>query len=232
MRRQQVLQCQHMAQTSSTGQCSPRFRILKCSLWVVIALLIVIGILALPLGCTTVIVPPANPPHPAQVYLLDYGYTSGLVLSTADGGAVKYVYGDWDYYALRRNDLWHGIAALFWPTQGALGRNVLPGSVSPEQVANYYAANVQHAYVITVDKAAALELADDLNALYEQYIDTEVVNIAYGLTFVHHPRRYTYFWNSNHAVASWLEALDCDVRGPAYHSSWRIEQPARSVDAD
>jgi hypothetical protein len=41
--------------------------------------------------------------------------------------------------------------------------------------------------------------------------------------FVHHQRRYTYFFHSNHMLAAWLEQLGCQLRGPAYGSQWSVE---------
>ena len=46
-------------------------------------------------GCTTVVVPPARVVEPAQVALLDHGRHASLVLETAEGGMVRYPYGDW-----------------------------------------------------------------------------------------------------------------------------------------
>jgi len=52
-------------------------------------------------GCTTTtIVPPPSPQAPATVLLLDHGLHASLVLPDETGRAVRYSYGDWDYYAL------------------------------------------------------------------------------------------------------------------------------------
>jgi hypothetical protein len=54
---------------------------------------------------------------------------------------------------------------------------------------------------------------------------------ALGFEFVKHPRRYTYFSNSNHMVADWLAELGCTVRGPAFSSRWKVRSPnERSPD--
>jgi hypothetical protein len=44
---------------------------------------------------------------------------------------------------------------------------------------------------------------------------------------VHHPQRYTWFWNSNHQTAAWLEEPGCEVRGAAFASRWRVREVER-----
>jgi hypothetical protein len=65
----------------------------------------------------------------------------------------------------------------------------------------------------------------ELERTFADHTDTALFNDAYHLTFVHHPRSYTYFYNSNHMVADWLRELGCQVRGPAYHSRWNVADP-------
>src|SRR5687768_11373806 len=89
---------------------------------------IALAVLAFELsGCTTTIIPPPSPQHPTTVFLLDHGRTPSLVLPTDDGQMTRYAYGDWTWYALAKTGVWEGFAALFLPTQGALGRKVMDG---------------------------------------------------------------------------------------------------------
>jgi hypothetical protein len=46
--------------------------------------------------------------------------------------------------------------------------------------------------------------------------------MSYHGKIVHHPRAYTAFWNSNHAVASWLRELGITTRGPSFGANWRV----------
>lgn len=136
---------------------------------------------------------------------------------------IRYAYGDWNWYALGRTNLLRGIAALFWPTQGTLGRAELAGPVSIENVRQRVVVEIEHLYPLYVERADVDHLRTRLDQIYYENQATEVVNPAQGLHFVHHPRRYTYFWNSNHAVASWLGELGCEIHGPAFDSRWEVE---------
>lgn len=189
---------------------------------ITLALAFAVVLLALPQACTNTIVPPASPADPVAVFLLDHGRTPSLVVPTDDGGMVRYAYGDWDYYALRQNDLWHGTLALFWPTQGALGRMELPGPPTSEAVRAQAGVGIEHLYRIEVERGAARQLQQHLDDIFHQHLDTLVCNEPYRLDFVHHPKRYTYLWNSNHAVANWLEQMGVRVRGLAFASKWRV----------
>jgi hypothetical protein len=68
-------------------------------------LLLVCAIVAaqvLPLVIPTTVVPPTRPADPATVFLVDFGRTPSLVLTVGDNRMVAYAYGDWAYYALRK----------------------------------------------------------------------------------------------------------------------------------
>lgn len=192
--------------------------------WLPVALLVLLAVFAGMASCTTRVYPPMNVADPATVYLLDHGRTPSLVLPTQRGTYVRFAYGDWDYYALRRNDLWHGIAALFWPTQGTLARREVPAEPDDDLEALLGRMNIhpQHVYPLQVERANAIQLHQWLDEVFESNRETMIVNKAYSLEFVHHSRSYTAFYNSNHALADWLRHLGCEVRGPAFTSKWKV----------
>ena len=68
------------------------------------------------------IIPPVNPIIPVNIYLVDYGLHARLILTDERKKCLEYAYGDWRYFALNQQDWLTGAAALFLPTQGALGR--------------------------------------------------------------------------------------------------------------
>jgi hypothetical protein len=157
------------------------------------------------------------------VLLLDHGRTASLILPDETGSAIRWAYGDWNYYALRRTSLWDGAAALFWPTQGALGRMELGGPVEIESVRlRLGRIGFDHAHLLRVERSAAARLHLQLTGLYEANAATEVRTPSVGLHFVHHPIRYTWFHNSNHVTAAWLRRLGCRVSGPTARSNWRV----------
>lgn len=156
------------------------------------------------------------------MFVVDHGRTSSLVIPAADGGLLRYAYGDWNYYALGKNDIGHGIAALLWPTQGALGRAWYPGPPTSANV-RQQVAFIESVLAINVATARVHSFEQQMEALYRSALGSAFYNRTSGLTFVHHPDHYTYFGNSNHAVATWLRELGCTIQGQAFRSSWRLQ---------
>jgi hypothetical protein len=194
--------------------------------WTVPAVLLVLLLLALasPLACTTTVIAPAAPADPVPVFLVDYGMTSAVALPHG-GGLAVYAYGDWQYYALADNTAWRGVAALAWPTQGAIGRGRLRGPATAASVmAQLQGRGAEAVHVVQAERASVERLIARIDRAYEDQRLTEVENAGYGMHFVQYPQRYTWFWNSNHQAAAWLEELGCEIRGPAFASRWRIRE--------
>jgi hypothetical protein len=171
-------------------------------------------------GCATTIIPPQVPGDAVEVFVVDHGRTTSLVVPT-NGGMLRFAYGDWRYYALGRKDLYHGIAALLWPTQGALGRAAFSGAQTALTIREN-SPGIESLHAVRVDSARVSAFERSMAVLYEAGREHEVENKSSRLNFVPHPRRYTYLWNSNHAVASWLRELGCETRGASFHASWRV----------
>jgi hypothetical protein len=187
-----------------------------------ITLAVLLGCLS---GCTTTVIAPASPQNPTTVFLLDHGRTPSLVLPTDDGRMIRYAYGDWTWYALAKTGIWEGFAALFLPTQGALGRKALDGPCDADHVEQRVNVGIEQLYSIEVEADKVAALRGCLDATFEANRATLVVNEPYGLEFVHHPRKYTFLCNSNHAVAQWLRELGCETRGGALFSNWKVRHP-------
>jgi hypothetical protein len=173
------------------------------------------------LAVPTTVIGPAGPVEPVRVFLIDYGRTPAIVLPITDSQMTAYVYGDWNYYALRHQGPIDSIAALLWPTQGALGRKEITGPPEADVVRRALGNDVEEIHTLQVERAAVDRLRATLDRAHHDRLDTAVT--AYDMVFVHHPQRYTYWWNSNHMTAAWLETLGCEVRGPAFGSWWRVE---------
>jgi hypothetical protein len=188
-----------------------------------VSLVLILGALALPAGCMNRVIPPAHVSNPVQIFLLDHGRTPSLVLPRGGGGMARYVFGDWNWYARGRTDLCSGLAALLLPTTAGLGLELFDGPIEADTVLDQISVDVAAIYPLVVEREAVERLVEHLEAIFEANSRTMVENQAYQLTFVHHPDRYTYFWNSNHQVAHWLRELGCDVRGPTVNSRWQIQ---------
>jgi hypothetical protein len=186
--------------------------------------------LLVPVSCATVVIPPAAPADPRVVFLLDHGRSSSLVLPRPDGRAVRYAYGDWVWYALGRTGVTEGSAALLWPSRAAFGRRELPGPPTAAAIGEQIAVPIDRLYELIVEGGDVERLAASLEATYETNLHTRVHNPAADLEFVHHPRPYTAFHNSNTVVADWLRDLGCRVEGLRLFARWRV-RPADGVPA-
>lgn len=182
----------------------------------------VLGLL-LTQACTTVIVPPAAPAEPRPVFLLDHGRHASLVLPRGDDGMVRYSYGDWEYYARIRRGSGEASGALFLPTRAGFGRRELPGLPGAAAVRRGVRVRIERLYRVIVDAQKIERLRAHLDSIYEARIETKIYNASYDLEFVHHPTAYWALNNSNQAVAAWLRELQCQVRGPAIFSDWKVE---------
>lgn len=174
-------------------------------------------------GCATHVVPPTGIAESAKVFILDHGRHTSLVVSTADDEMVRYAYGDWRYYAERRTGPGQAIAALLWNTPSALGRRRLPGPATAAAVRQQVPLEIEALYEIEVERRRIDALRRELDAIFDAG-DEPRETPETALYFVPHPRAYNLFHNSNTAIANWLEALGCEVRGWRIFANWRIDQ--------
>lgn len=177
-------------------------------------------------GCTTVVIPPANPPNPSPVFIADYGRHSSLVLPRGDGRLVEYSYGQFAWYALEKDEWWRVPALLFVPQQGALGREEWEGTATTSGVR-------RHRWVEAVMEVEVAQIHLDrllarLDARFAAGADTEFRNDHYGLTFVFDEDDYWIGNSCNTAVAAWLRELDCEVPSVALSADYEIRPPTRS----
>ena len=175
-------------------------------------------------GCTTRVVPPVNLQVPAIVFVLDHGRHTSLVVPAAEGGLVRYAYGDWRYYAERQTGPGHAIAAFLWSTPGALGRRALPGPATAREVRAQVPLVITELYEIEVERQRIGVLRAELDAYFDT-ADVQLETPEVLLSFVRHPRAYSLRHNSNTALAGWLETLGCRVSGPAILARWHIDRP-------
>ncbi len=173
-------------------------------------------------ACTTVVVPPAAPTAPVQVFLLDHGRHASLVLPAADGALLRYAYGDWRYYAQSHTGPAAGVAALLWPTRGALGRRRLRGPASLAALRGELRVGLQAFYVLNVSGARLRALRERLERRFRDGEGAPLYNPVYDLWFVRDAQDYDLLHNSNQTVAGWLWALGCRVQGMALYSRWAV----------
>lgn len=172
-------------------------------------------------ACTATLTPPAEVEDPRRAFILDHGRHTTLVLPRADGGLVRYAYGDWDYYARNRTGLWQGARAVLWPTRAGLGRRELAGPATEAGVRRAVAVGIREVITLSVEADRVAALRRELDALFRERGERRRENRRYDLAFVPHPQAYSLASNSNGRVARWLEELDVEVSGWPLWSRWR-----------
>lgn len=172
------------------------------------------------------IVPPAEPVEAIAVYVTDYGWHSRLVLPSRNGVLIQYAYGDWNYFALNQQDLIHGLAALFLPTQGTLARRTFINTAQFEQVMQQENASILS---LKVGQAHVTRLLKLLDERFQRNLKTSIENLQTGLTFVQDNQEYTLLHNSNHEIATWLQDLGCQIHGLIIWANFQVVIPSSSA---
>ena len=180
-------------------------------------------------GCsaTAVLPDPRQVDSPRVVYVVEHGRHTSLVLTDAEDSMLRFVYGDWRWYAQRQMGLVPAFRTLFVPTQGALGRQVIPAPSSAEQIRAHSSVTFDQIHILNAAATSVDALIDHLESRFDAARDTLIYNDDYRLEFVHDPKPYTLRGNSNHVVAEWLEALQIEVRGDPVFGNWRFPSMSR-----
>lgn len=114
-------------------------------------------------------------------YLIDYGYHASLVLVDDNDQHWEYAYGEWDWFALEKNQWWRLPRVLLWPTTGTLGRQSYSSSKELHDHLRLYEVTV---HPFEVEAEHTNQLLHDLDQLFNQYEDQIILNIQYGFEFV------------------------------------------------
>ncbi len=161
--------------------------------------------------------------QPRSAFLLDHGRHASLVLTREDDSLVRYLYGEWRWYALQDTGFFRVWPTLFFPTQAALGRKELTGPAGKHTIRRQIPVVIREIHELPAEADRIDELDRRLKQRFEDAIDTLHHNPDYDLRFVHDPVDYTVFYNSNHVVADWLRELGIEVRGNPIWGWWRVE---------
>ena len=175
-------------------------------------------------GCTTSLGEPESPHDPRTVLVIDHGRHSSVAIETASGSLVRYSYGDKRYYQDQDTSLASGAAALLWPTPAVLGRAALAGEATPESLETQLVVGIEEILVLPVEGSAADELMADLDALHREGRAEHLFVPAYGLVFAPHPKDYVWWHNSSTMIATWLDEMGVEVRGPGLLASWEVTE--------
>lgn len=174
-------------------------------------------------GCAATVTPPDAPREPRTLYLVDHGYHTSLILTTADEDLVRWAYGEWRWYVEGERGSARLFPVLAMPTQAALGRGAVRAAPDP--------AAIRAALPVVTERIMAFDaeapLVDGLLARNETLFaagleDGHYDNHWVGLVFVRHPVPYTFRHNSNHVIADWLEQMAFRVDGNPMFGRWRL----------
>jgi hypothetical protein len=182
-------------------------------------------------SCGTVIVPPADPIDPTPVFIADYGIHASLILPRSGGGEadamVEYAYGEWEWYALSRNQWYRAPAALFSPSEGALGRRALAGPVTAASVE--LQTGPEQVLVVTVGRREVEALVARLDARFAAGMDRRVFNQTTLREFVPDPEAYSIRHNCNTVLASWVREIGAEVPRVCWTADFSIRPPAAAA---
>jgi hypothetical protein len=187
-----------------------------------IATILIIAKLVIIIFSPTVIIPPIEPLEPVTVYVVDYGFHSRLVLPDRTGKLLQYGYGDWQYFALQNRDVLTTLKALFIPTQGTLNREELSNLNTLKEIAE--AQRRINLLEVEVAQEKMLKLREKLEDRFYQNIDSKITYSNGRSQFIKDDQDYTIFYNSNHQVVEWLEAMECKVKGIIILPSFQVNR--------
>lgn len=176
-------------------------------------------------GCGYTLNPPALPSNPTQVFLLDHGRHSSLVLPTKGNEMIRYSYGDWDWYALNKRGFRSAGHALLQSSPAALGRQIFYSVPLEESVRRAVQVNIENIISIMVERDRVDLLNTRLEHIFAENRQHIHHNPSYGVDFVPHPAHYSLSNNSNKVVAKWLRELGVEVRGGGPFSRWKLAAP-------
>ena len=182
-------------------------------------------------GCATTITPPPNVANAATVYVMDYGRHSSLLLPAGPHSFSEYAFGDWDWFALRRTTFGDGVRAMFFSRASTLGRRqlLLPDGANAFAVAK--ALRAERALRIDAPGDRVEGLRRQLDDLFDRHLNTVIYEVESDMWFVRYRGGYWGCHNCNHRTKDWLEALGCDVRGPALTSRFELDSSNHSGGA-
>ncbi|MEB3216194.1 MAG: DUF2459 domain-containing protein [Nostocales cyanobacterium 94392] len=182
--------------------------------------LVIVCILFIWMLSPATILAPTDPAEALTIYVPDYGLHSRLVLPIGNGELIQYAYGDWNYFALNQQDLKNGLAALFLPTQGTLGRRKFNNIVELQQIIQQQNNTLLSLAVAQTKVTQLLQLLDQR---FSQNIETSIKNPETNLTLIKDEQKYTILHNSNHEIVEWLKALDCQIYGFVMWANFQVK---------
>ncbi|HEX7047960.1 MAG TPA: hypothetical protein VF275_10370 [Gammaproteobacteria bacterium] len=182
-------------------------------------------------GCAATIVPPANPADPRPAFILDHGRHATLVVVDSSNRPVRYAFGETGAAVDEDFGFFRGLGALLVPDSGTLGRRVLPGAPTSDNVLAAVGVDVEKLHCIAVSGERSNRLQRVLNLVFEENLATATYDPGWNLEFVENPEDYWFGDDPNQAVENWLVELGAEVSGVSTFGEWKIERPSDELPA-
>ncbi|HYO08812.1 MAG TPA: DUF2459 domain-containing protein [Tepidisphaeraceae bacterium] len=178
-------------------------------------------------GCATTVVTPPPAPGSVAVFLTDYGRHSSILLPNDAGVLTEFAFGDYQWFALGETSMGKAVRAMLFSSGSTLGRRTLAPTGEAEQVAR--ATGAAHVARFEAPRERVDALRSQLDARFEERIDTVTYNPLSQLWFVRDEESYGLLHNCNHVTARWLRALGCEIRGTAMFSNFKVTSRAAKL---
>jgi hypothetical protein len=169
-------------------------------------------------GCVNVVTPPAVEGEPALLFVADYGKHASLLVPRGDAYE-EWAFGDWDVFVLDENHASGYVDAMLFSDGAGLGR-AIHEPFEPER----FGRRGIRLTAVPVEPSAAKSLAAALDAQFAAGGATRRYNPTVGLTFVRVEEHYWLGHTCNDAVADWLRAAGCHVRGNGWSSRFVVRE--------
>ncbi|MBP0000072.1 MAG: hypothetical protein J7641_13925 [Cyanobacteria bacterium SID2] len=168
-----------------------------------------------------IVIPPRGLERPATVYVVGYEVIArfshnSLVFPTSEG-FVEYSFGDRAVYADGNNSISSLVKAVAYPTPGTLGRRSIAWDGTDiddlKRAVRVGERGDRSLFPVTVGRERIAALVGQLDRRYESSNASPLYNPSVDLDFVPDAESYWALNTCNHAVARWLQALGCRIRG-------------------
>lgn len=177
---------------------------------------------ALAAGCVSRFDPPSVEGESGTVFLTRTSWHCGLQLPLADGDYVEFGFGDWAWFAERRESRARLLSTLALPTKGTISRRVVPGALAGQLLPPKTDGEV---FELQVERERLIALRDRLEAWWFAEPGEFIYDRARDLDFQEAAWRYSMFWNCYDAASFWLRELDCDVPWAVLRTGLRPSEP-------
>jgi hypothetical protein len=171
-------------------------------------------------GCAWTVRGPAAVADPVPVWISEYGKHCRVAVPSGRSTFIEYGFGEWNFYAREKRDIFSILRAGSGFGAGALSRRELipapDGTLGPWQTGGTRSES------LLVERSRAESLRSKLDARWQANRHSVRQREIDGVVVSRDPARYHVFRNSNHATAEWLRELGCDVRGFPLLSNFRV----------